>query len=188
MKSIASKKSNGSKREYSPTEVKMLDDKGKEIVEILKEKGTIKPYPPIRHSPPLEPREISYPPNHRERRNYTPRINSPEIELENESVYVPKNMRGSPFKDKENITLNIDKNSKMPPNPQYYKSSSPNFEIPPPISFSEPQYPPQFAQSMPFNGYYPYYVPQEHYYQPMQSGKVSEYSNKMYLYLFYSKF
>ena len=29
-------------REYSPSEIKMLDDKGKEIVEILKEEGTIK--------------------------------------------------------------------------------------------------------------------------------------------------
>ena len=29
-------------REYSPSEVKMLDEKGKEIVEILQEEGTIK--------------------------------------------------------------------------------------------------------------------------------------------------
>lgn len=71
MKNISSKKAKkmkretSDKREYSPTEMKALDDKGKEIVEILKEEGVVKDYPPLRHSPPLEPRKIIYSPNYK---------------------------------------------------------------------------------------------------------------------------
>jgi hypothetical protein len=172
MRSLNSRQSNGSKREYSPTEFKMLDTKGKEIVEILKEEGTIKKYPPIRHSPPLEPRKIIYSPNYKGERDHDPRILSPEVELEHQSIHVSKNMYESPFKNKENVAYNTDQNSKIQ-NTQFHNTVSPNFEIPPPISFTESQYPPQFAQTMPFNGYYQQYAPQEQYYQPMQPSKFS---------------
>ena len=115
---LAERKKSGSKREISPQEFKMLDHKGNEIVEILKEEGTIKKYPPIQHSPPLEPRKIIYSQNYyvedederrdNQQENYDG-IKSPEVELEHESVYVTKDNFQSPVQDKENVMLNLNR-------------------------------------------------------------------------------
>lgn len=42
-------------------------------------------------------------------------MKSPEMELANESVYIPKDLKSSPFQDKENVLLNF--NQKVRPIP-----------------------------------------------------------------------
>jgi hypothetical protein len=145
-KITSSKSKSGDKREISPEELKMLDQNSNEIVEILKGEGTIKDFPPIRHSPDLEPRKITYSiPSKFE----TP-IKSPEDQLPNDSIYLPKT-QNSPFKNYY---------------PQFQQTEPPfdpypDFHIPEPITFANPQYsyqqPYQYPQQ-PYPQYpYPYY-------------------------------
>ena len=61
--------------------------------------------------------------------------NTAEIELQNETAYIPVDQKESPFKEKENVTLNA------PPKNDYQHQrpnmvQSPNFHIPEPISFN----------------------------------------------------
>ena len=118
-------KSSSIKREFSPEEVEILDNKGDEIVEILKEEGTIQEYPPIKHSPTIQPRRIIYSPNYRqeekedknmryenknersldpfeESRQSHPKMskyskNTAEVELQNDTAYIPVDQKESPF-------------------------------------------------------------------------------------------
>lgn len=102
-------KKNPVEKSLSPTQVKILDEKDKEIVESLEKDGTIKKYPPLRHSPPIPDHQDSS----REMEGSVlvrrKRMKSPESELENESVYIAKNINfDSPYRDKENIILNVE--------------------------------------------------------------------------------
>lgn len=147
MSKIASANSkSGEKREISPEELKMLDQNSNEIVEILKGEGTIKDFPPLRHSPPLEPRKIIYssPPNPQ------PPIKSPEDQLPNDSIYIPKT-QNSPFKNYYPQSPPI-----TPPSDPY-----PDFQIPDPITFAPPQYPyPPPSFQYPY-AYYPSFEQQK---------------------------
>ena len=154
MDRIKANHSQGStKREYSPQEFDVLDSKGQKIVEILKEEGKIQDYPPIRHSPTFEPRNITYSPNYREAPRSARRAISPEMELQNDSVHIPKNMNTSPFKENNEINESSYQDAKhqtaQMPKIQY--EQYPNFQIPDPITFPQQPYPRQQPYQATYN-------------------------------------
>ena len=186
MKNLASRWSEGNKREFSPEEFEILDGKGKEIVEILKDEGTIQKYPPVEHSPiAIQPRKVIYSQNFMQESNeeegFQRKIKSPEEELVNESAYIPIQRSISPLKDKENVTLNVQSQFKGQNQPirknryeMYENSQNLDWNIPDPISFEKfHSFPPQqnlkssFIESQPPNfGYLP--QPQQYFGQSIQ--------------------
>ncbi|CAI2382344.1 unnamed protein product [Moneuplotes crassus] len=135
-------------KELSPRVFEILDKEGEEVVEKLEEKGTIKKYPPIQHSPnSIKPRKIIYSANYNDsnididEREIQPK--SPEIELVNDSAYIPLHQKESPFRDKENIELNHrqppQNESQIPPESHPYPHQTPP-QIPQSQNFSPPNY------------------------------------------------